>query len=102
MYLPEGHENAVKFNSTQRAHQNYLENMTSVQIILILNGFIFPGPSAIIGIIWIFGRIVFLVGYIQKPAMRFPGFMIHMITMKSLEVMLFFTASRILKYGDVP
>eukprot|EP00665_Eupelagonemidae_sp_cell47_P004271 gene4271-4856_t len=40
------------YNCAQRAHQNTLENWAPVQILILLNGILFPRFAAACGVIW--------------------------------------------------
>ncbi len=40
--------------------------------------------AAILGLIWIVGRIVYFVGYVSAPTKRFPGFFIQSLAVFAL------------------
>ncbi len=63
-----------KFNNGQRAHYNFLEQVASVAILLIVGGLAYPCASAILGWVYFAGRIVYTIGYVKKgPNGRLPG-----------------------------
>lgn len=66
--------NAKKFNCTQRAHGNYLEQLPIFLILLTIAGNEYPVYSAVAGTIWLAGRVVYAVGYSTgDPAQRSKG-----------------------------
>ncbi|CAH0044209.1 unnamed protein product [Clonostachys solani] len=56
-------KNAYKFNCAQRAHANFTENHTSFLGALLISGLRFPLVAAGLGAAWVFGRVVYLLGY---------------------------------------
>ena len=63
LYLPEDDKNAKSFNCVQRVHQNTLEGFAPVQILMLVNGIVYPLHSAAYGFVWMLGRIVYSIGY---------------------------------------
>lgn len=62
------------FNCIQRAHQNFLENFTQFQVMLLLGGIHYPQLGAAAGLVWLLGRIVYAVGYSTgDPQKRLKG-----------------------------
>ncbi|XP_035687232.1 microsomal glutathione S-transferase 3-like isoform X1 [Branchiostoma floridae] len=62
------------FNCYQRAHQNMLEQLPLFLVFLLVAGVQFPVPSAIAGLVWNAGRIVYAHGYYTgDPAKRNKG-----------------------------
>ncbi|XP_066276298.1 glutathione S-transferase 3, mitochondrial-like isoform X2 [Branchiostoma lanceolatum] len=62
------------FNCYQRAHQNMLEQLPLFLVFLLVAGVQFPVPSAICGLVWNAGRIVYAHGYYTgDPAKRIWG-----------------------------
>merc|ERR1711971_740017 len=65
------------FNCYQRAHQNTLENIPTFLSLLFPGGLFSPKWAAVAGFSWVFGRIVYAMGYYTgKPANRLYGFAI--------------------------
>lgn len=52
-----------KYNCAQRAHQNTVENLSTVQVLGAVNGLLFPRFSAACLAIYAIGRIVYGYGY---------------------------------------
>jgi len=63
LYAPESHEKAEKFNSVQRAHQNTLETYSLVMVGMFACGLKHPITSAVCGMIYSVGRIIYGYGY---------------------------------------
>jgi len=63
---------------TCRAHVNPLEWMPialpSMWLFAIYRS---PAVAAILGLVWIVGRVIYFYGYIADPTKRFPGFFIQ-------------------------
>ncbi|XP_078619802.1 glutathione S-transferase 3, mitochondrial-like isoform X3 [Branchiostoma floridae x Branchiostoma japonicum] len=67
------------FNCYQRAHQNMLEQLPLFLVFLLVAGVQFPVPSAIAGLVWNAGRIVYAHGYYTgDPEKRIWGGFSHM------------------------
>lgn len=67
-------DTSVEFNCIQRAHQNTLENYPMFLVFLLLGGLQLPRLSAVFGLIYLAGRIVYAHGYYTfKPANRNRG-----------------------------
>ena len=52
-----------QFNCAQRAHANFLENMPNFVLASVVAGLRFPVATAVAGLVWNAGRIVFAKGY---------------------------------------
>lgn len=66
LYAPPDYKNkedAEKFNSVQRAHQNTLESYPIVMLQMALCGLVYPEYAASFGGIWVVGRFIYGYGY---------------------------------------
>lgn len=61
------------FNRYQRAHQNAVENATGFYVSLLIAALHQPIGAAIAGAIYIFGRVVYNLGYYKNPLTRRRG-----------------------------
>jgi glutathione S-transferase len=59
----EASKDAMKFNCTQRAHQNTLENVPMVVLSTLIGAIHYPTYAAVGCGIWSFGRILYTLGY---------------------------------------
>lgn len=65
---------------TLRAHFNTLEWMPIFLPSLWLFAIYWSSPgAAVLGFVWIVGRIIYFIGYVAAPTKRFPGFFIQSI-----------------------
>ena len=55
-----------RFNCAQRAHSNYLENLPMFVTGAAISGLKYPVASAVMGAVWLIGRIAYLHGYINS------------------------------------
>ena len=62
------------FNVRQRCHKNYLEFLTPAVVFLLIGGLYIPWVSIGAGILFLFGRLGYTIGYIKQPKLRLPGF----------------------------
>ena len=63
---------------TCRAHVNTLEWMPiALPSMWLFAIYWSPAVAAILGLIWIVGRLIYFYGYIAAPNKRFPGFFIQ-------------------------
>jgi len=51
------------YNCSQRAHQNTLENLPIVNMMMLSSATVFPKTAAIFGAIWVVGRFLYIRGY---------------------------------------
>lgn len=74
MYADGDDEASMKFNCTQRAHQNSLEYAPAFLAMLCLTGLVFPIYAATLGTAWNVGRVLYANGYSTgDPKNRMPG-----------------------------
>jgi len=67
-------EDVDQFNCAQRAHQNTVENLPTVQLLGTINGLLFPQFSGCCLAIYAVGRVVYGRGYMNKgPDGRMAG-----------------------------
>lgn len=66
------------FNCKQRAHYNYMEMLPATALSMLISGLVYPRTATLLGIGWIFGRIVYALGYTradkENGSGRFVGF----------------------------
>jgi uncharacterized membrane protein YecN with MAPEG domain len=63
---------------TYRAHVNTLEWMPiALPSMWLFAIYWSPAIAAILGLVWIIGRMIYFYGYIADPKKRFPGFFIQ-------------------------
>jgi uncharacterized membrane protein YecN with MAPEG domain len=75
------------FLTAQRIHLNTLESLVPFLVLLWMCAIFWePLPAAILGIVWLFGRVVYAVGYWSAPQRRHPGFAIAMIALVLLFI----------------
>ncbi|KAL3136661.1 hypothetical protein ABBQ38_005902 [Trebouxia sp. C0009 RCD-2024] len=88
---------SVKFNCTQRAHQNTLENLPVFLIMQILLAQAYPMFASGLGVAWAVGRIVYALGYSSGDAKkRLPGSAISNLVQFAMLGTLGFTAFKVL------
>uniref|UniRef100_A0A7S1NDF5 Glutathione S-transferase 3, mitochondrial n=1 Tax=Eutreptiella gymnastica TaxID=73025 RepID=A0A7S1NDF5_9EUGL len=98
LYAESSHKNAEKFNSAQRAHQNTLENWAPVQILMLVNGLVYPQAAACCGLIWVLGRFVYGFGYAYAgPKGRMAGGLLSHVGDFPLILMTFYTGAKMAK-----
>lgn len=70
-----------------RAHLNTLE-WTPIFLPALWLFAVYWSPmwAAIIGAVWIFGRILYFLGYVAAPQKRFPGFFVQSIAVFALSL----------------
>ncbi|KIJ21950.1 hypothetical protein PAXINDRAFT_165282 [Paxillus involutus ATCC 200175] len=76
---------ALRFNCTQRAHQNTLENAPLVTLSTLIFGLKCPHAAAMMCGSFVVGRIIYTLGYKSgDPARRVPGAAIGGLSMMGL------------------
>ncbi|KAK9760468.1 Microsomal glutathione S-transferase 3 [Basidiobolus ranarum] len=67
-------EDWVAFNNVQRSHQNYVEQISSAQVFVLLTGLFQPKLAGLLGFTYIVGRQIYAAGYRSKgPKGRLAG-----------------------------
>lgn len=56
------------FNSAQRAHQNYNENLPTALGAMLIAGLEFPVATALLGAAWSANRVLYAVGYTRTES----------------------------------
>jgi glutathione S-transferase len=88
-----------QFDLATRIHANTLEYLVPFLVALWMCAVFFePLPAAILGIVWLFGRIIYVFGYWSAPPRRQPGFILAMI---ALILLLVLTAYGLFRMGLV-
>ncbi|ROW15428.1 hypothetical protein VPNG_02306 [Cytospora leucostoma] len=57
---------SFKLNCAQRAHSNFIENLTPFLATLFIAGVRYPIPAASLGFGWLAFRVVYTIGYLSK------------------------------------
>ena len=90
-------EQWVEFNNYQRVHYNYVEGVATILILVTGSGIFCPRLSVVFGLLYIFGRAVYALGYRSQGAKgRLIGALLIDI---SLLVLLIFTIYSAFKFG---
>jgi len=70
-----------------RVQANMLEQLVPFLTALWLCAWAWaPLPAAILGIVWLFGRVLYAAGYYREAKKRAPGFMIAMVALILLMI----------------
>jgi glutathione S-transferase len=68
------HKRAIYlFNCAQRAHYNFLENYSVALSGMLISGLEYPKMTAVAGIVWVLGRVMYAVGYTSKEEGNVDG-----------------------------
>ena len=87
------------FERAVRVQTNTLESLVPFLVALWMCAIFWePLPAAILGILWLFGRILYAVGYWSAAPRRQPGFILAMI---ALILLLIGTAYGLFRMGLV-
>ena len=73
-----GYATWLKMMLYQRAHLNYFESLLQVLFYILAGGLQWPVVFAIMGGVYLFGRIIFVIGYYQGARARMWGALIIM------------------------
>ena len=87
------------FDRATRIHANTLEVLVPFLVALWMCAIFWaPLPAAVLGIVWLFGRVIYVFGYWSAPPRRQPGFILAMI---ALVLLLIGTAYGLFRMGLV-
>ncbi|GAA0534232.1 glutathione S-transferase [Rhizomicrobium palustre] len=90
----------LEFECAVRVQMNTLEQLPAFVILLWLATVFFsPYPllAPLLGVVWLIGRVLFFVGYMQAPEKRAFGFMTSMLT--ELALLLLALTGVVLAFG---
>ncbi|ORY04808.1 hypothetical protein K493DRAFT_311201 [Basidiobolus meristosporus CBS 931.73] len=91
-------EEWTSFNNVQRTHQNYVEQISTAQSLVLLGGLYFPEVSATLGAIYILGRAIYTEGYKRVgPRGRIYGVIPIDLSLLGLVGVTLFGAAKTLK-----
>ncbi|KAM7195292.1 hypothetical protein V8F33_006800 [Rhypophila sp. PSN 637] len=87
---------AHKFNCAQRAHANFTENLTPFLGELLITGLRYPIFAASAGGVWVFGRVIYAIGYANGgPKGRMAGSIVSALTDLVLKVTAIYSAAKL-------
>ena len=87
------------FDLATRIHANTLEVLVPFLVAVWMCAIFWaPLPAAMLGIVWLFGRVIYVFGYWSAPPRRQPGFILAMI---ALVLLLIGTAYGLFRMGLV-
>mmetsp|Transcript_31213 Transcript_31213/g.58601 ORF Transcript_31213/g.58601 Transcript_31213/m.58601 type:complete len:219 (-) Transcript_31213:55-711(-) len=82
-----------EYNRANRSMTHFIENSLGVLLTIALSGFVYTFPTFIFTIIFSLGRIIHQLGYASGGyGKHAPGFMLHMISSMSLEMLVLLAA----------
>ena len=98
--MPPATSGPPEFERVLRVQQNTLEQLVFFLPAFWLASLISQASAAaVLGILWVEGRLAYAVGYIQAPEKRGPGFGISFISSVALLVMALVGAISQLRHG---
>jgi glutathione S-transferase len=78
---------APEFERVLRVHSNTLEQLVPFLVALWMCAIFWaPLPAAILGVVWLFARMLYAFGYYSAPGRRLPGFVISVICVVLLMI----------------
>ena len=95
---PTFYENSKpEFNCIQRGHQNSLEYVPFLHATSLLGGLFHPTLAAAGIVVWIIGRVIYMLGYSTgSPGKRAPGFILSIVGLLLTTVSAVWTAGTLL------
>ena len=88
----------LEFNSAQRTFLNFLEQITTITVLLLVAGLKHPECTFYIGVTYFVCRLLYVVLYKVGPNMRFPVVGVILILLISL---LYLSIDSALSFGTV-
>ncbi|CAK9014387.1 unnamed protein product [Durusdinium trenchii] len=85
-----------EYNRANRSLGHFVENSAGAMLCMLLAGYVFPFPAAVLVVILLLGRIVHQIGYASSYGKHAPGFMLHMIGAAGLEGLVLMSAYHLL------
>lgn len=82
------------FNNWQRAHYNYIEQLTPTIVWILIGCAYRPLASAILGFLYFIGRVVFTVGYSKSSNKRILGALIIDVAFLGLFILSIITIGK--------
>merc|ERR1719500_1138339 len=90
------------FNCYQRVHQNTLERIPLFLAILLLAGLFNSIIAAVIGAIWVAGRVIYSVGYYSGvPNNRIVGSLMNLLTESALLIMVLLQGGQMADWWNI-
>merc|ERR1719336_3604507 len=90
------------FNCYQRVHQNTLERVPLFLAILLLAALFNSIIAAVIGAIWVAGRVIYSIGYYSGvPNNRIVGSLINLLADSALLIMVFIHAGQMADWWEI-
>ena len=76
----------LQFQLSQRAHKNYLEQITLLSFCMLVTGLNYAILAIVLGLIHFVARILFTVGYQKQPKLRMAGGLPCLLTTLILQI----------------
>merc|ERR1712184_169362 len=90
------------FNCYQRVHQNTLERIPLFLAIILLAGLFNSIIAAVIGAIWVAGRVIYSVGYYSGvPNNRIVGSLMNLLTESALLIMVLLQGGQMADWWNI-
>merc|ERR1711997_107666 len=90
------------FNCYQRVHQNSLERIPLFLALLLLAGLFNSVIAAVLGAVWVLGRIVYSIGYYSGvPNNRVVGSLMNLACDMALGVMVFLQVGQMAEWWNI-
>jgi uncharacterized membrane protein YecN with MAPEG domain len=97
------YEEWYNFNSSQRAHLNFVEWAPSTFALLLIGGVYFAIPAASLGLVIIIARLIYSFGYqIGGPAGRLIGALLNDLAILALFVLSIISCVYFIQGDSIP